>query len=398
MVTGYSMESAMSRETTTVRVFAGVPAVNTTLYHRIRFLVGDPAALIEWPDTGGAAESLLIIRDIEMDRARRSARADRVTCPADYTPATGLSGDRETATAQALAECLRQSGVELVTCDRTFPLIFMHELDAVGIKVSYDPGLGTTERRSKDEQELDALREAQADTEAAMEMACRLVATADVDSGGALQRDGAVLTSERIREAIDVFLLQKNYANPGSIVAGGSQCADCHELGSGPLRTSETVIIDIFPRNRSTLYNGDCTRTVVHGDIPDEARNIHAIVMEAKKQAISTIRSGVTGEAVHQATIDVMTTHGFPVGPPPDSPPDGFTGMVHGTGHGIGLDVHEPPLLDLKGPELVVGDVLTVEPGLYGRNVGGVRIEDMVAVTAEGCENFNRLPEHLDWR
>jgi len=388
----------MSKETITACVFAGVPAVNRSLYHRIRFLVGDPAAFIEWQHADGATESLLIIRDIEMERARRSARADRVACPADYTPATGLSGDRETATAQALAECLRQSGIELVTCDRTFPLIFTHELNTAGIQVAYDPGLGTTERRSKDEQELEALRAAQADTEAAMEMACRLVATAGVDAEGVLQRDGAALTSERIREAIDVFLLQRNYANPGSIVAGGSQCADCHELGSGPLRTGETVIIDIFPRNRSSLYNGDCTRTVVHGDVPDEARDIHAIVMEAKKQAISTIRAGVTGEAVHQATIDVMTAHGYPVGPPSDSPPADFTGMVHGTGHGIGLDVHEPPLLDLKGPELVVGDVLTVEPGLYGRNVGGVRIEDMVAVTAKGCENFNRLHENLDWR
>ncbi len=388
----------MSRETITACVFAGVPAVNRSLYHRIRFLVGDPAALIEWQHADGATESLLIIRDIEMERARRSARADQVACPADYTPATGLSGDRETATAQALAECLRQSGVEVVTCDRTFPLIFTHELNTAGIQIAYDPGLGTTERRSKDEQELEALRAAQADTEAAMEMACHLVATAGVDAEGVLQRDDAALTSERIREAIDVFLLQRNYANPGSIVAGGSQCADCHELGSGPLRTGETVIIDIFPRNRSSLYNGDCTRTVVHGDVPDGARDIHAIVMEAKKQAISTIRAGVTGEAVHQATIDAITAHGYPVGPPSDSPPADFTGMVHGTGHGIGLDVHEPPLLDLKGPELVVGDVLTVEPGLYGRNVGGVRIEDMVAVTAEGCENFNRLPEHLDWR
>ena len=388
----------MAGEQASIRVLAGVPAVHTSFYHRIRFLVGDPAALVEWNHADGTSQSLLIIRDIEMERARKSARADRVTCPADFTPANGLSGDRETATAQALAECLRQSGIEEVTCDRAFPLIFLHELHEAGIKVVYDPGLGTTERRSKDEQELEALREAQSDTEAAMEMACRLVATADVDVDGVLQRDGAALTSERVREAIDVFLLQRNYSNPGSIVAGGAQCADCHELGSGPLRTSETVIIDIFPRNRSTLYNGDCTRTVVHGDIPDEARKIHAIVKEAKQQAISTIRAGVTGESVHQATIDLITAHGYPVGPPPEAPANDFVGMVHGTGHGIGLDVHEPPLLDLKGPELVVGDVLTVEPGLYGRTVGGVRIEDMVAVTEDGCENFNRLPEELDWR
>jgi Xaa-Pro aminopeptidase len=71
--------------------------------------------------------------------------------------------------------------------------------------------------------------------------------------------------------------------------------------------------------------------------------------------------------------------------------------MTHGTGHGLGLDVHEPPLLDFGGPPLLAGEVLTVEPGLYLPGVGGVRVEDMVVVTEAGFENFNRLPETLDW-
>lgn len=387
----------MGNVNTTARVLAGIPATNKTLFHRIRFSVGDPAAWIELTRPGGTTNTILIVRDIELARARRDARADATACPADYTPDGGLSGDRETATAQALAECLRREEVMQVTCDRSLPMSFAHEIISAGIPLDYDPELGTVERRSKDASELDALRQAQSDTEAAMEMACSLVAGASVDSKGVLLHAGSILTSERLRNAIDVFLLEREYTNPGSIVACGPQCADCHEHGSGPLRTGETVIIDIYPRNRATLYNGDCTRTVVHGDIPDAALAIHAIVKEAKTKAIAAVRAGVTGEDVHQATIDSITSHGYPVGPPPDSPPDDFVGMVHGTGHGVGLDVHEPPLLDLKGPELVVGDVLTIEPGLYGRLVGGVRIEDMVAVTAEGCENFNSLHEGLDW-
>jgi Xaa-Pro aminopeptidase len=383
--------------TTSARVLAGIPAVNNTLFHRIRFAVGDPAAWIEFARTDGTRDTLLIVRDIELDRARRQARADAMACPADFAPEHGLSGDRETATAQALAECLRRNDVTSVVCDRSLPMSFAHEIAVVGIGLDYDSDFGTADRRAKDEAELTALREAQKDTEAAMEMACTLVARATADADGVLQHDGSTLTSERVRHAIDVFLLARNYANPGSIVAGGPQCADCHEHGSGPLRTSETVIIDIFPRNRKTLYNGDCTRTVVHGDIPDAATTIHAIVREAKARATAAVRAGVTGEAVHQATIDSITAHGYPVGPPADAPADDFVGMVHGTGHGIGLDVHEPPLLDLKGPPLVVGDVLTIEPGLYGRLVGGVRIEDMVAVTEDGCENFNTLHEGLCW-
>ncbi len=383
--------------TTTARILAGIPAANNTLFHRIQFSVGDPAAWIEFSRENGSRDTLLIVRDIELDRARRHAQADAMACPAEFTPLGGLSGDRETATAQALAECLRQAGIERVMCDRSLPMSFAHEINMAGIVLEYDSDFGITERRAKNNTELAALREAQHDTEAAMAMACEMVANATAGTQGVLQHDGEVLTSERVRHAIDVFLLARNYANPGSIVACGPQCADCHEHGSGPLRTSETVIIDIYPRNRATLYNGDCTRTVVHGDIPDSALAIHSVVKEAKAKAIAAVRAGVTGEDVHRATIEAITAHGYPVGPPADSPPDDFIGMVHGTGHGVGLDVHEPPLLDLKGPKLVVGDVLTIEPGLYGRLVGGVRIEDMVAVTEDGCDNFNSLHEGLCW-
>lgn len=382
----------MADQRTTATVMAGIPAGNNSLFHRLQFNVGDPAA---WIEIGG--RTTMMVRDIEVQRAKTNAAVNAVVCPADFTPEHGLSGDRETATAQALAELLRREEVTTAIVDRTFPMSFAHELRSAGIAIDYDGELGVAERRAKTDHELAALREAQSDTETAMEMACRLVAGATADSQGVLHHDGGVLTSERVRNAIDVFLLSLNYSNPSSIVACGPQCADCHEKGTGPLRTGESVIIDIFPRNRSTLYNGDCTRTVVHGDIPDALMRIHKVVAEAKASAISVVRAGATGEQVHQATIEAITAHGYPVGPPADAPADDFVGMVHGTGHGVGLDVHEPPLLDLKGPELVVGDVLTVEPGLYGRCVGGVRIEDMVAVTVDGCENFNSLHEGLDW-
>jgi Xaa-Pro aminopeptidase len=173
--------------------------------------------------------------------------------------------------------------------------------------------------------------------------------------------------------------------------------ADCHNLGSGPLRTGQPVIIDVFPRDRVTLYHGDCTRTVVHGDIPEEIRQMHAAVVQAKTAAIAAVRAGVTGESVHRATAEAIQRGGFQMGLPDDDAPESCCAMIHGTGHGVGLDVHEPPLLDGGGPELVAGDVLTVEPGLYRKDLGGVRVEDMVVVTQDGCENLNRLPESLQW-
>jgi Xaa-Pro aminopeptidase len=377
---------------------AGIPQVNSALYHRIRFSVGDPAAFLELPSEAGANRSVLILRDIEMVRARRSARADQVACPADFEPDGGLSGDRETATAQAAAECLLRAGVSKVTADRTLPLIFAELVRQAGIHVECDLELGVAGRRSKDEQEIAWIREAQRVTEGAVEMACHLIASADARGDGVLIHDGEPLTSERVRAAVDHWLLDRGYSNPPSIVAGGPAGSDCHDEGHGELRTGEPVIVDIFPRNRGTLYNGDCTRTVVHGEVPENIRKMHTAVREAKAAATAAVRAGVTGEEVHRATTDSVTRQGFAVGLPTDQSPDTYCAITHGTGHGLGLDVHEPPLLDLKGPALVEGDVVTIEPGLYCRILGGVRVEDVVAVTDDGCENLGSLHEGLEWK
>ncbi len=379
-------------------VMAGIPASNLALYHRVRFMVGDPAAVAEIPAPDGSWTRVFIVRDIELERARRHTLADAVHCPADFTPADGLSGDRETATAQALAECLFRAGVSRAVVDRSLPYVFAHHITERGIELAYDPALGVAARRAKDDQEIAHLRAAQALTEDAMRMVCETIARAKADADGVLHHDGAPLTSERVRTMIDVFCLERGAATAhGSIVAGGPIGADCHHRGEGPLRTGQPVIVDIFPMVKATHYHGDCTRTVVHGKIPPAVAAMHAAVIEAKRAAEETVRAGVTGEQVHLAAIGAIERHGYASGlPAPDADPS-FTSMVHGTGHGIGLEVHEPPLLDRKGPVLVAGDALTVEPGLYCKAIGGVRVEDMVIVTQNGCENLNRLPTGLEW-
>jgi Xaa-Pro aminopeptidase len=382
----------------TARLIAGIPATNKSLFHAVRFNVGDPAACIDFLRDGGPPHRVFICRDIEMDRARRQARADAVACPRDFEPHGGLSGDRETATAQAVAECLRRRGIDRVEADRTLPLVFAEHVRRAGIAVEYDPQLGVMSRRTKDAQEVEWLAAAQRATEDAMRMACETVARAVPDRNGVLMHEGERLTAERLRFMIDVHLLRAGFQNPPSIVACGPQGADCHEHGHGDLRTGEPVIVDIFPRCMGTLFNGDCTRTVVNGEPHPEVRRMHAAVAEAKRAAIAKVRAGVTGEDVHRETLRVIHAHGFPSGMPPADAPDTWCGMTHGTGHGIGLDVHEPPLLDFKGPTLVAGDAVTVEPGLYGRAHGGLRIEDMVVAEEGGCRNLTSLFEGLDWR
>ncbi|TWT84298.1 Aminopeptidase [Planctomycetes bacterium CA13] len=383
-------------QSSTARICAGIPAINNTLYRRLQFSVGDPTALLEVPTENGT-RSLLLLRDIEMERARKFANVDLVGCPADFSPECGLSGDRETATAQAAAEFLRREGIKCVVADRSLPLIYAEFLRRAGIEVSCDENLWVTERRQKSEVEIEHLREAQRVTEDAIQFACEMIATAEARTGGVLFREDAPLTSERVRTAVDMFLLERGFTNPTSIIAGGPAGADCHNYGAGDLVTGLPVIVDVFPRSRKSLYNGDCTRTVVHGDIPDAIQAMHATVRKANVAGKQATKAGVTGEDVHRATIQVIQADGFDIGLPSEDSPASYCAMTHGTGHGIGLDVHEPPLLDIKGPTLLLGDALTIEPGLYRRDLGGVRIEDMVIVTEDGCIDLNSLNDGLEW-
>ncbi|MDP6693641.1 MAG: Xaa-Pro peptidase family protein [Phycisphaerales bacterium] len=378
---------------TTARVMGGNPATNKSLYRAIRFMVHDAAIAIDLPD----GTRTLILREIEMDRAKKHARADQVFGYSDFCPEGGLSGDRDTAAAQSTAECLRRNGITTVISDRTLPLLYAEVIRSAGIAVELDPDMGVLDRRVKDTEELAHLRQAQKITEEVMMMACETVARAIPENDGGLNFDGVSLTSERLRTMIDTFLLERNFFNPPSIVAGGSDGGDCHELGSGKIYTEQPVIIDIFPLDKKTMYNGDCTRTVVNGNIPNEIVRMHSAVVEAKKAATCATKAGVSGETVHLETIRVLNERGYAEGLPKEIDPSTFCSMPHGTGHGIGLDVHEPPLLDRNGAVLIVGDVVTIEPGLYSHALGGVRIEDMVVVTEDGCENFNTLHEGLDW-
>ncbi|WP_164100929.1 M24 family metallopeptidase [Candidatus Laterigemmans baculatus] len=373
-------------------LLGGIPAENPTLFRKVLMTAGDPAAWIETAQ----GESTLIIRDVEVDRARRTSSARRVTAPAEFAPAAGLDSDRATATAQAAAECLRRIGARRVRTDRSLPFIFAWHVQQAGMEIVYDDALGVLDRRVKSEQEIEWLAEAQATTERAMEMACSRIARAEAAADGTLREQGEPLTSERLKSEIAKFLLDLGYTmGHGCIVATLPDSGDCHASGRGPLRTAAPVIVDIFPRCEATRYHGDCTRTVVHGTPTETVARMHAAVVAAKAAGIAKLVPGETAAAVHRAVVETQQQHGFQLarGTVTDHPT-----IQHGTGHGIGLEVHEPILLDDGGGELLAGEVFTVEPGLYGRSTGGVRIEDMLLVTDAGPRNLNRLPEGLDWR
>lgn len=383
----------MASKSTTL--LAGIASQNATLYHRVRFLVPDSSVIIDF--AGG--NSVFLVRDIEMDRARKEAPADLVSCAAAFTPEGGLSGDRDTALAQAAAECVRQAGETEVMVDRSLPYLYAHHLLEAGIGVTYSENFGVTERRSKTPEEIEHLRHAQKITGEAMTYACRTIAKAKPAAEGILQYEGEVLTSERIRAMITAFLIERNFSNSqDSIVVTVPHVADCHHFGTGPLKANMPIIVDIFPMDNATRYHGDMTRTVVCGEPSDECRKMHAAVRAAKDAGCEALKTGTTGEAVHRVVAKEIEAHGFSM-VRGDARHDQETAtMRHGTGHGIGLEVHEPILLDDGGGEILENEVFTVEPGLYSGTFGGVRVEDMVVATRDGHEILSTLHEGLDWK
>lgn len=374
---------------------AGVPALSKAVYHRIRFLAHDPAVCIDL--LGPPARSIVIVRDVELERARKAIKNARVYTPKDFAPAEGLSGDREIATAQAAAECLRRNAVRRVAGDRSLPLLYVSLAREAGVDIELGPDLGVLERRRKDEQEVSHLRTCQQATESAIRFACETIARAPANREGVLQYQGADLTADVVRRLVDLHLMNLGFANDDSIIAPGPIGSDCHHPGEGAIRTGEPVIIDVFPMDKRTLYHGDCTRMVVHGDVPEVVARMHAMVREAKQAAERATRAGVTGDSVHRATVDVLQRHNVHIGFPPPGAPDDLIFLPHGTGHGIGLDLKEPPLLDFNGVELLAGDCVTIEPAVYCKSIGGVRIEDMYIVRDGGVENLNTLQDGLRW-
>ena len=338
----------------------------------------------------------VLVGSLEYGRAKTEATADSVERHADYDYEYGGREARN----KMYAQFVRDKGAASVSMPPRGPVGTADGLRERGIEVTVDTDDRLQDVRAvKTDTEIEAIREAQRANEAAMRAAEALIADAEVagedapaDDGakaGTLLHEGEPLTSERVTEEIEVTLLRHGCALDQTIVAGGAQAADPHDRGSGPLRANEAIIVDIFPRSKATKYNADMTRTFCVGDPGETLREWYDLTERALDAALDAVEPGATGEEVHAAACEVYEEAGEPTF---RTDPDTETGFIHSTGHGIGLDVHESPRLASGGEELEPGHVITVEPGLYDPEVGGVRIEDLVVVTEEGHENLTDYP------
>jgi len=355
---------------------------DSNLLYASGFAAGDP-----FPFFVIDGRRFLVASDLEIDRAKRTARADEVLSFSELQKRLKERGRESVDFIEATAEALRERGVDAVTTPADFPVEAADRLRGAGFRVGWRKNPFYPERVVKRPDEVEHCRASLQAAERATGRGIAMIRASEA-RGGDLWLDGAPLTSERVKAAINGSLLEDGCFCGTVIVAGGEQACDPHETGHGPLPAGRPIILDVFPRSLTSRYWGDMTRTVVKGRAAPEARKLFDVVMEALERALAAVRPGVKGEELQRATVEFFEKEGFPT----RSREGRMEGFFHGLGHGVGLDIHEAPSLKIDKEGLKPGMVLAVEPALYYPGIGGVREEDLVVVREGGIENLSKLP------
>ena len=351
------------------------------MYYLTRFSAVDRFTIL-------AAEKVtMLVSSMELGRAKHESSADKVVSTTEYgirelLKASGKPGEAYTA---AMIEFLRDHGMRRIGVPQRFPAgIFTTLSKEFQVLIVESPV--SKWREVKSEQEIQAIMVVQRACEKAMRLAIDTISISE-PKGDYLYMDGNPLTSEKVRSSIEISLLEDGCDAIDTIVAGGTAAANPHACGSGPLPAHSPVVIDIFPRSKSSRYFADMTRTVVRGEASPEIVDIYDAVLAAQNAGIDAVSAGAEGTEVHAKVSQVFKDRGYPVG---DN-----SGFIHSTGHGVGLEVHERPSLSESGEVLQAGSVVTVEPGLYYPDLGGVRLEDLVVVRKGGCDNLTMFERRL---
>ena len=356
---------------------------DANLYYATRFIAPDPFVYLELK-----GERLMLMSDLEMDRARSQATVDRVISYSEVERAVRAQGVSDPGTIDIVHGVLQPAGTKRLLVPANFSYAYALRLQQLGYQLELKTGPLFPARAVKTVEEVRFVEAAQRATERAVAAAHAALRTAEIRNGF-IWLSGEPVTSEWIKKLINVQLMESECVAQHTIVAGGDQACDPHNEGSGPLPADRSIIFDVFPRSAQTRYFADMSRTVVKGRPSAELKRLYQIVKDAQEEAITKIHDGADGAKIHQGICDRFEAAGYRTGVVNGR----MQGYFHGTGHGVGLDIHEAPRISKTGSLLQEGHIVTVEPGLYYPGLGAIRIEDMVLVTKDGCRNLTDFPK-----
>jgi len=352
-------------------------SLDADMRYLTRFRTTDPVVFLQKAGEKGT----IIVSQMEAERAARESIAVPVTrAQAGLTEIVKEEKNRWRAYARMIANL---AGGDILVPPQ-FPAALARELEAFS-KVIVDDDTVLKLRAVKTDEEIAAIGRVQEATEAAMGGAISSIRSSKARKG-VLYRGRAPLTSETLQKEVALALLERGCRAVDTIISCGEDSAIPHIRGSGPLREGESIILDIFPQDEETGYTADMSRTVVKGEPSPELAEMFDAVRGAQSLAATLVRPGATGAEIHGRVVDYFTEHGFE---------SNTTGFIHNLGHGVGLDVHELPVLGPGGGALAAGNVITLEPGLYYPGRGGIRLEDMGVVTPDGFRDLTRMPREF---
>ncbi len=363
-------------------------AHNADMYYATGFLAHDPFLYIN------SGSEILLVSDMELGRAKNESGIKDVRPTSQYGIMEKIRTlqDADDAYCEMIFEFLGYENVKRIAVPYNFPLHTADRMREAGFVVIPMKSPFRGMREIKSEKEIAAIQKAQRAGEKALKEGMKAIKHASIKKGMLWQEDSP-LTTEAVRAVIERTLLTYGCEAPDIIIACGKGSSDPHWQGEGELLADEPIVIDMVPRSKKERYYSDMTRTVMRGNPENELKEMYAAVLESQVDALNNIKAGVSGSGVHNGVCDVLEERGFETARGKSGV---FTeGFIHSTGHGVGLDIHEGPSLGESGKELKAGNVVTVEPGLYYKNIGGVRLEDIVIVTQKGCKNLTMFEKNL---
>ncbi len=360
---------------------------DSNMYYATGFPAPDPFVFIRKGN-----EKIMITSDLELDRAKSESKADKVLSISKYERVIRKSGGNSFCLIEIVAAALREMNITKLQVPANFSVEYADFLRKNGFRLEVKREPLFDSREIKNEEEIEHIVKTLRNTEYALEKAVDCIRKSKVRDGFLFSARNIQITSESIRQMINVELMKRGCTAKHTIVSCGEHSCVPHNTGSGPIKANESIIFDVFPKDEETGYYADISRTVVKGKASRSLKKMYKAVASAQDLVFKSAGNDTRGDVIHRKVMKHLTSLGFKTGKVKGK----MQGFFHGTGHGVGLDVHEPPRISKTKCTLKTGHIVTVEPGLYYPGIGGVRLEDMILITDDGCTNLTKSPKVLE--